>query len=76
MMIVYLYHSAYCFLSGVVIDLVIQIVLLTWMPTPDEEYVLYILAAMWGFTDGIWQTQINGNIIFVATLDYGNARYH
>ena len=44
-------------------DLAIQITLMSWMPTPDEAYVLYILAGMWGFTDGIWQTQINGKDI-------------
>ena len=44
-------------------DLSIQITLMMWMPTPDKAYVLYILAGMWGFTDGIWQTQINGEII-------------
>ena len=46
-------------------DLAIQITLMTWMPTPDEEYVLYILAGMWGFTDGIWQTQINGKYLVI-----------
>ena len=38
------------------------------MPTPDEEYVLYILAGMWGFTDGIWQTQINGKYLVTLHL--------
>lgn len=47
------------FVAGFIVDLCIQITLMTWMPHPDQEYVLYILASMWGFTDGIWQTQIN-----------------
>ena len=41
-------------------DLCIQFTLMFWPPDPDRQYVLYILAGMWGFSDGIWQTQING----------------
>jgi len=47
------------FVAGFIVDLAIQITLMHWMPNPDQSYVLYILAGMWGFTDGIWQTQIN-----------------
>ena len=46
--------------AGLCMDLAIQITLLSWRPNPDTEYVFYILAGMWGFSDGIWQTQING----------------
>ena len=41
-------------------NLNLQIVLMTWMPTPSEDYVMYILSAMWGFADAIWQAQLNG----------------
>lgn len=47
------------FITGMCVDLCTQFTLMFWSPNPSEEYVLYILAAMWGFTDGIWQTQIN-----------------
>ena len=49
-------------------DLCTQITLMTWMPRPEQAYVLYILAGMWGFTDGIWQTQINGKDIHKKAL--------
>ena len=45
--------------QGMCLDLCIQFTLMFWTPTPDEEYVLYVLSAMWGLTDSIWQTQIN-----------------
>lgn len=48
------------FFSGMCVDLCIQFTLMFWLPSTEEEYVLYILSAMWGLTDGIWQTQING----------------
>jgi len=41
-------------------DLAIQIVLMTWVPTSTSQYALFIISGMWGFTDAIWQTQING----------------
>ena len=50
------------------VDLCTQITLMTWMPRPEQAYVLYILAGMWGFTDGIWQTQINGKDIHKKAL--------
>jgi hypothetical protein len=33
--------------------------MLTWTPTAATWYVVYILAALWGVADAIWQTQIN-----------------
>ena len=28
----------------------------------DQQYVLFIVAGLWGIADAVWQTQINGNI--------------
>jgi len=47
-------------LSGFIVDLAIQLTLMFWQPAADEEYVLYILSGLWGMSDGIWETQING----------------
>jgi len=47
-------------LSGFIVDLCIQLSLVLWRPAVNEEYVLYILSGLWGMSDGIWQTQING----------------
>ena len=40
-----------------------QITLLFWMPSPDDEHLLYLFAALWGAGDAIVQTQINGMVI-------------
>ncbi len=42
------------------VDLATQITMYTWPIDNSKEYVLYILSGMWGMTDAIWQTQING----------------
>ena len=44
------------------IDLCIQITLMFWLPSAKQEYLLYILAGMWGVTDGIFKTQITGKL--------------
>jgi len=47
-------------MSGFIVDLGIQLTLMFWRPAVSEEYVLYILSGLWGMSDGIWETQING----------------
>ncbi|XP_028401831.1 protein unc-93 homolog A-like [Dendronephthya gigantea] len=47
------------FISGAVIHLVVFIVLLTWKPDQDMISVVFLMAALWGYTDAVWQTQIN-----------------
>ena len=51
-----------------VVDVSIQLVMYFWHPNPEQEYVLYILSALWGLTDGIWQTQINGKSWYITQL--------
>jgi len=46
-------------IAGMCIDVSIQLTLMLWRPSVSQHYVLYILATLWGVTDGIWQTQIN-----------------
>ena len=57
-------------LSGFIVDVGIQLTLVFWWPSADEEYVLYILSGLWGMSDGIWETQISGlfsaHIIFTS----------
>lgn len=49
------------FFVGFLVDLGILITLAIWRPEPSKEYLFYIISGLWGLTDGIWQTQINGN---------------
>lgn len=46
-------------LTGTVIFAVLIVVLLTWTPTEDKLWVMFLLAALWGVADAVWQTQIN-----------------
>ena len=56
------------FISGAVIHLVVYIVLLTWKPNGDMISIAFLMAALWGYTDAVWQTQINGKNIQQARL--------
>merc|ERR1712223_1169550 len=47
------------FIFGALMNYVVVIVMLTWTPKVSEVYVVYILAALWGMGDAVWQTQIN-----------------
>ena len=40
--------------AGVIADL------FTWVPNPDQSWAFFLLAALWGMADAVWQTQING----------------
>ena len=48
------------FIFGAFLNTVVIGVLFNWMPNPNENYVFFILAALWGIADAVWQTQING----------------
>ena len=52
------------FVMGAFINLAVILVLRLWMPNPDEAYVFFIIAVLWGVSDAIWQTQINGMFYF------------
>ena len=46
--------------AGALVNLGVLILFLTWNPSKDALYVFYVGAALWGFSDAVWQTQING----------------
>ena len=50
------------FLAGAVLNLICVIVLFEWAPNPDQSYLFFIIAGLWGAADAVWQTQINGKI--------------
>jgi len=47
------------FLLGAAINYGVLIALFNWAPHPDSIAVVFVLAALWGIGDAIWQTQIN-----------------
>ena len=49
------------FLFGAALNVGAITVLFVWTPDPEEKEIFFVLAAVWGMADAIWQTQINGN---------------
>jgi len=47
------------FLLGALINVVVIVVFFNWIPNPNEAPALFVLAALWGVADAVWQTQIN-----------------
>ena len=48
------------FVFGAVVNLALMVTFLFWQPDPNQPVVYFILAALWGISDAIWQAQING----------------
>ena len=61
------------YIFGAAINLVFIITLLTWTPDPEKEYILFVLAGLWGVADAVWQTQINGKEYFSIFLRFYHA---
>ena len=47
-------------ITGAVVNMALLIVFLLWKPDSSTLYVFFLGAAFWGFSDAIWQTQVNG----------------
>jgi hypothetical protein len=48
---------------GSCLNFVVIGVFFNWIPNPDQKFLFFILAAIWGVADAVWQTQINCKII-------------
>src|SRR5207237_713323 len=42
------------------INIAAVLILLLWSPNSRESYVFFIVAALWGITEGFWSPQIAG----------------
>ena len=65
------------FLYGGAMNLSLIITLIIWRPNPAEPAVYFIIAALWGSADAVWQTQINSfyGIIFPAEEEAAFSNY-
>merc|ERR1711892_1627836 len=65
------------FILGACINFAVVIVMLTWTPTASSVAVVYVLAAMWGVGDAIWQTQINAlyGVLFASDEEAAFSNY-
>ena len=50
------------FIFAAIVNLALIITLLIWKPDPSTPAAFYLIAALWGLADAVWQTQINGSI--------------
>lgn len=51
------------FIGGAIINIICVIILFVWIPNPEQNYLFFIIAALWGAADAVWQTQINGKFV-------------
>ena len=49
------------FILGCAANVAAIVICMTWDPNPEESHMYFIVAALWGVADAVWQTQINGN---------------
>ncbi len=61
-----------CFLTAACLNYATIFTFLYWNPNVEQVYLLFVLPAIWGLSDAVWQTQLNGksslnpNIVFNA----------
>merc|ERR1711874_502343 len=65
------------FILGACINFAVIITMLTWSPTVSSVGVVYVLAALWGVGDAIWQTQINAlyGVLFASDEEAAFSNY-
>jgi len=64
------------FIFGACLNIIVIAVLFNWMPNPNQSYIFFIMAGLWGVADAVWQTQINGNFyLFSKIIVTGNPSY-
>ncbi|XP_060609709.2 protein unc-93 homolog A-like isoform X1 [Anolis sagrei] len=67
----------FLFVLGAVLNLVCIITFLLWKPHPKHLAVFFILPAIWGMADAIWQTQTNAlyGVLFEKQKEAAFANY-
>lgn len=56
------------FISGALIHFAVIIIMLIWRPDYHMTWVFYVVAALLGYCDAVWQTQINGKTDAVSIV--------
>lgn len=65
------------FTMGAIINLGIIVTLRYWMPHPDDYFLFFLIAALWGVSDAVWQTQINAlyGVLFTDSSEAAFSNY-
>lgn len=51
-------------LLATALNLALIVTMLIWKPDASEPVALFVMAALWGLADAVWQTQVNCNLHF------------
>lgn len=64
-------------ISGALVNLGLLILFYVWHPRESTVYVFYIGAALWGFCDAVWQTQVNAfyGVLFPTNQEAAFSNY-
>lgn len=59
------------------INYALIITMLVWHPTAHHIVVLFVIAALWGMGDAVWQTQLNAfyGVLFVDNREAAFSNY-
>jgi len=65
------------FSFAAVLNVICMIIAFSWRLTGFSAYVAYLVACMWGMSDGIWQTQVNAlyGILFPSNAEAAFSNY-
>ncbi|XP_076033862.1 UNC93-like protein isoform X2 [Oratosquilla oratoria] len=65
------------FTFGALVNVAMIITLLHWMPHPDDLILFFVVAALWGVSDAVWQTQINAlyGVLFTGSSEAAFSNY-
>lgn len=65
------------FVFGAALSFGLHAAFYVWLPSPNQEILIYVFAGLWGMTDAIWQTQINAlyGVLFKENAEAGFANY-
>lgn len=65
------------FILGALLNIAAITALASWTPTDSAIYVYFLIAAVWGLADSIWQTQINSfyGVIFPNKAEAAFSNY-
>jgi len=47
-----------CLITAALINYSLIITMFIWRPSEDQTAVIFVLAALWGTSDGVWQSQV------------------
>ncbi len=63
-----------CIIVAALINYLVIWIMITWQVNLDQDYMFYLIPALWGVSDASWQTQVN-SLYGVLFKDNHNAAF-